>query len=170
LFLVLCAVFALWRLYSTFSFAISPSQSWQAMLGSLSLEERNASQHAAFISALIQTAYYLLPAAIFAVIAGFWGHNWARWGFVAVLLLMEVVPLLVAIYALALRPEFYSVVHHPILYWLHSYRLDAAHWTTWLRVAMKLALIALLFSKNAAPWFHRETSSHHHHPHGAVHA
>jgi hypothetical protein len=136
------------------------------MLNSLSLEERNASQHAALIGALIQTAYYLLPAAFFALFAGFGGRNWARWGFVAVLLLLEAFPLLFALYALALKPEFYSVVHHPIIEWLNSYRFDAAHGAVWLRVAMKLALIALLYSKNAQPWFHRQTV--HMHPDGAL--
>ncbi len=168
LFLVLCVAFALWRLYWNFSFAIAPSAHWQEFLRQETAESRRAVEYGAYMTALVQTAYYLVPAAFFALFAGFGGRNWARWGFVAVLALMEVVPLLFAIYALALRPEFYSVVHHPILDWLHSYRVDAAHWGVWARLAVKLALFALLFSKNAQPWFHRERVPSH--PHGAVHA
>jgi hypothetical protein len=158
----------MWRLYWNFSFAIAPSAHWQELLSQESVEGRQAMKHGAYMAALVQTAYYLLPAAIFAVFAGFWGRNWARWGFVAILLLMELVPLLFAIYALALRPEFYSVVHHPILDWLHSYRLDAAHWAVWIRIAIKLALAALVFSKNAEPWFHKHRSPTL--PHGVAHA
>lgn len=159
LFLVLCVAFALWRLYWNFSFAIAPSIHWKELLNQETVEGRQVMKHGAYIAALIQTAYYLLPAAFFAVFAGFWGRNWARWGFVVIILLMELIPLLFAIYALALRPEFYSVVHHPILDWLHSYRFDAAHWPVWIRVAIKLTLIALLFSKNAQPWFQRATAA-----------
>lgn len=158
LFLVLCVAFALWRLYWNFSFAIAPSAHWQEFLRQESAEGRQAIEHGAYLTAFVQSAYYLLPTAFFALFAGFGGRNWARWGFVVVLLLLEVVPLLVAIYTLAWRPEFYSVVHHPILDWLHSYRLDAAHWAVWVRVALKLTLIALVFSKNAEPWFQRVTA------------
>lgn len=168
LFLVLCVLFALWRLYWNFSFALTPSQHWQDLLSSLTTAERQVTLHGALSAALTQTAYYLIPAAFFALFAGFGGHNWARWGFVAVLVLLEVFPLVYAGYSLVLNPQLYHVIHHPILDWLGTYRLDAAHWAVWVRVALKLSLFALLFSKNAEPWFHR--ARHPAVPMGAVHA
>lgn len=168
IFLVLCVVFALWRLYSYFSFALTPSPVWQAMLAQLSPQERHITEQGAVVGALLQTAYYMLPATFFAIVAGFWGRNWARWGFVAVLVLLEVFPLVYAGYSLILRPELYKVIHHPIIDWLQTYQLNAAHIGVWVRLGVKALLIGLLFSPNAQPWFHRHPT--HHAPLGAVHA
>jgi hypothetical protein len=156
IFLVLCALFALWRLYTNFAFALTPSHDWQSMLAQLSAAERQITRHGALIGAVMQTAYYLLPAAFFALVAGFTGRNWARWGFVAVLVLLEAFPLIYAGYTVLMRPELYHVIHHPIRDWMMSYQINGAHWTVWLRLAMKAVLIALLFTRNAEPWFHRQ--------------
>lgn len=155
LFLVLSAIYVLWRLYWTFLMVIHPTPEWTAMLATLIPSDRHDMQMAALSSASYQAGLFILPFAVLAWLAGFDRHNWARWGVVAFLLLLEVFPLLADAWVMVFRPELVKYMEDPLQNWLATYRFDVAHWGMGVKVAMKAALITLLFLPPSRQWFRK---------------
>jgi hypothetical protein len=154
-FVWLSLLYIAWFSYWNFADLLWPSAHHLELLAKAAPADRPLYEYAERMAALTKFVYFLFPFILFALLAGLARRGWARWGVVLVLVVTQAGWLLYVGYTYFLTPENYQYLHHPIQYWLQDYRLDVAHWGTWFSLALKLTLIALLFSPNAKPWFRR---------------
>lgn len=155
LFLIVSAIYVVWRLYWTFLLVIHPTPEWTAMLATLIPSDRHEMVAAAWSNAGYQAGLFILPFAVLAWLAGFDRTNWARWGVVVFLLFLEVLPLAIDGWVMVFRPELVQYMDDPVKSWLHTYRFDLTNWGTGVKIAIKATLITLLFLPASRPWFRK---------------
>lgn len=153
LFLVLCLAYLAWVVWWNIGPLVFPSPQRLQSLARLTANDRTIVDKGEWIAAGIRILIPLVLYGTLALTAAMARKNWARWGLALLLVVGEFsFFILITYYTLA-----HADIHLPAEFswaggwhvWLHRW----AYWQTYVRVALKLALIAAIFSPGAREWF-----------------
>lgn len=158
LFLLLSAGLVLWQLEWHFSPAFWPSPTTKAVFAKYP-DLRQDMEQGEILWAVYRSTLFVLPIAILAAVAGFGGRNWARWGLAAFLIVLELLPWGYDVYSYYYTPEYFHVIYKSWADVWHEYWHIWTHWRPWVVEGTKFAMIVLIFSPNARPWFRKEPAT-----------
>lgn len=119
---------------------------------------RDEIRHAALLGSLETFAIHTAVFAILAGLAALARQSWARWLLALYFLLVLVMPFVLAYRLYLTHPGAFPAASGGFAGWLKDY-LDwhwlrpSLCWPVYIGTALKLALLVLIFSPNARPWF-----------------
>jgi hypothetical protein len=150
----LSLVLALWWIWGAFSDFVLPSQEFKAAFGRLPQPFRDITLQGLFESALTFAALNAAILLLLSSIAMFARRNWARWTLVAYFIVLQAVPIGYAMHLYFAQPDTFQIVYHSVSEGWHAYlQRSWSQWPFYATAGLELALIVLMFSPNARPWF-----------------
>lgn len=160
LFLVLCFVYSVWLVWTNVGFLLFPSPEHLKGLDKLGDHWKAIAERADLVAGTVRTLIALTLFITFALLAGLKRKNWARWALVVfiiatlffVFLREGIIMMLISADLRASHIFWNAALHGWISLW--------SQWQTWAILALKLALIATIFSPSVKEWFGRLAQTH----------
>jgi hypothetical protein len=155
----LSVALALWCMGDGLFALYFPSSEYVAALARVPQAFRKMIIEANFQHTLFAIGTYAVPLMLFALLATFARVRWARWGLVVFFVARDSAPFFhIALVYLA-SPHLFYEIFQPFGGWWHYYL--QSYWSSWwpyADLATQLALIILIFSPNARPWFRKRAA------------